>query len=112
VVNVVPTRNPGEVVDTILDDPGSASCRSPAPPGSASCSCARRRTGSCACRLELGGNAPFIVCADADIEKAVDGAMVAKMRNIGQACTAANRFFVERSVATSSPRRSRPGSPT
>ena len=48
--------------------------------------------------MELGGNAPFIVLADADIEKAVDGAMTAKMRNMGEACTAANRFFVHRSV--------------
>lgn len=49
--------------------------------------------------MELGGNAPFIVAFDADIDKAVDGAMVAKMRNMGEACTAANRFFVHRSVA-------------
>ena len=48
--------------------------------------------------MELGGNAPFIVLADADIEKAVDGAMKAKMRNMGEACTAANRFYVHRSV--------------
>ncbi|MBZ4020658.1 NAD-dependent succinate-semialdehyde dehydrogenase [Streptomyces purpurogeneiscleroticus] len=49
--------------------------------------------------MELGGNAPFLVFADADLDKAVDGAMVAKMRNMGEACTAANRFFVHRSVA-------------
>ncbi|MFW0787726.1 NAD-dependent succinate-semialdehyde dehydrogenase [Gordonia sp. CPCC 206044] len=48
--------------------------------------------------MELGGNAPFIVCADADVDRAVDGIMVAKMRNMGQACTAANRIFVHRSV--------------
>ena len=48
--------------------------------------------------MELGGNAPFIVCADADLPRAVDGLMIAKMRNIGQACTAANRVFVHRSV--------------
>ena len=48
--------------------------------------------------MELGGNAPFIVCADADIDRAVDGLMVAKMRNTGQACTAANRIFVHRTV--------------
>ena len=48
--------------------------------------------------MELGGNAPFIVLADADVEKAVDGAMKAKMRNMGEACTAANRFYVHRSV--------------
>ena len=49
--------------------------------------------------MELGGNAPFLVFADADLDKAVDGAMLAKMRNIGEACTAANRFLVHESVA-------------
>ncbi|MBB5643212.1 NAD-dependent succinate-semialdehyde dehydrogenase [Cryobacterium roopkundense] len=49
--------------------------------------------------MELGGNAPFIVCADANIDRAVDGAMMAKLRNMGEACTAANRFLVHRSVA-------------
>jgi succinate-semialdehyde dehydrogenase/glutarate-semialdehyde dehydrogenase len=49
--------------------------------------------------MELGGNAPFLVFADADLEAAVEGAMVAKMRNIGEACTAANRFLVHASVA-------------
>jgi succinate-semialdehyde dehydrogenase/glutarate-semialdehyde dehydrogenase len=49
--------------------------------------------------MELGGNAPFIVFGDADIDDAVDGAMIAKMRNIGEACTAANRFLVADSLA-------------
>lgn len=49
--------------------------------------------------MELGGNAPFIVFEDADIDQAVKGAMGAKMRNIGEACTAANRFLVHESVA-------------
>ena len=49
--------------------------------------------------MELGGNAPFLVFEDADLDKAVDGAMLAKFRNIGQACTAANRFIVHESVA-------------
>jgi succinate-semialdehyde dehydrogenase/glutarate-semialdehyde dehydrogenase len=49
--------------------------------------------------MELGGNAPFIVFDDADLDVAVDGAMTAKMRNMGEACTAANRFFVHRAVA-------------
>ncbi len=49
--------------------------------------------------MELGGNAPFVVFDDADLDKAVDGAMIAKFRNIGQACTAANRFIVHESVA-------------
>ncbi|WP_168581833.1 NAD-dependent succinate-semialdehyde dehydrogenase [Gephyromycinifex aptenodytis] len=49
--------------------------------------------------MELGGNAPFIVFEDADLDAAVEGAMIAKMRNMGEACTAANRLFVHRSVA-------------
>jgi succinate-semialdehyde dehydrogenase/glutarate-semialdehyde dehydrogenase len=49
--------------------------------------------------MELGGNAPFIVFEDADLDAAVDGAMIAKMRNMGEACTAANRFLVHSSVA-------------
>jgi succinate-semialdehyde dehydrogenase/glutarate-semialdehyde dehydrogenase len=49
--------------------------------------------------MELGGNAPFIVFEDADLDAAVDGAVIAKMRNIGEACTAANRFHVADSIA-------------
>ena len=49
--------------------------------------------------MELGGNAPFLVFGDADVDKAVDGAMLAKMRNMGEACTAANRFYVHESLA-------------
>ncbi|MFJ6590883.1 NAD-dependent succinate-semialdehyde dehydrogenase [Streptomyces violaceusniger] len=48
--------------------------------------------------MELGGNAPFVVFPDADIEAAVDGAMIAKLRNNGEACTSANRFYVHREV--------------
>ena len=51
------------------------------------------------CSMELGGNAPFIVFEDADIDAAVEGAMIAKMRNGGEACTAANRFYVHEAVA-------------
>jgi succinate-semialdehyde dehydrogenase/glutarate-semialdehyde dehydrogenase len=49
--------------------------------------------------MELGGNAPFVVFDDADLDKAVEGAMLAKFRNIGEACTAANRFIVHEDVA-------------
>jgi succinate-semialdehyde dehydrogenase/glutarate-semialdehyde dehydrogenase len=55
--------------------------------------------------MELGGNAPFVVFDDADLDKAVEGALLAKFRNIGQACTAANRFIVHRSVADEFARR-------
>ena len=50
--------------------------------------------------MELGGNAPFLVFEDADVDDAVEGAMIAKMRNVGEACTAANRFHVHESIAT------------
>ena len=55
--------------------------------------------------MELGGNAPFVVFDDADLDKAVDGAMLAKFRNIGQACTAANRFIVQATIAEEFARR-------
>ena len=55
--------------------------------------------------MELGGNAPFLVFEDADLDAAVDGAMLAKMRNIGEACTSANRFLVHESVAEEFSRR-------
>ena len=55
--------------------------------------------------MELGGNAPFLVFEDADLDKAVDGAMLAKMRNMGEACTAANRFHVHAAVAEEFSRR-------
>jgi succinate-semialdehyde dehydrogenase/glutarate-semialdehyde dehydrogenase len=55
--------------------------------------------------MELGGNAPFIVFEDADLDTAIEGAMLAKMRNIGEACTAANRFYVHSSLAPEFSRR-------
>ena len=51
------------------------------------------------CSMELGGNAPFIVFDDADLDLAIEGAMIAKMRNGGEACTAANRFYVQKGIA-------------
>ncbi|WP_138417044.1 NAD-dependent succinate-semialdehyde dehydrogenase [Sinomonas gamaensis] len=55
--------------------------------------------------MELGGNAPFIVLADADLDRAVEGAIAAKMRNMGEACTAANRLYVHRDIAEEFSRR-------
>jgi succinate-semialdehyde dehydrogenase / glutarate-semialdehyde dehydrogenase len=55
--------------------------------------------------MELGGNAPFLVFADADLDAAVEGALLAKMRNVGEACTAANRFHVHESIADEFARR-------
>src|SRR5262249_20453597 len=96
--NVVLTDRPQEVVDVALAD---ARVRKLSFTGSTAvgrallAQAARRVVRS---SMELGGNAPFVVCADADIPAAVDGAMLAKMRNGGQACTAANKFLVHADV--------------
>ena len=58
--------------------------------------------------MELGGNAPFVVFEDADIDAAVTGAVLAKLRNSGQSCVAANRFLVHAPSRAPSPRRSPP----
>ncbi|WP_020499055.1 NAD-dependent succinate-semialdehyde dehydrogenase [Sciscionella marina] len=99
VVNVIPTSDPGPVVSALLDD---ARVRKISFTGSTAVG--RRLLAQAADRvlassMELGGNAPFIVCADADLDAALDGAMIAKMRNGGQACTAANRFYVHDDIA-------------
>jgi succinate-semialdehyde dehydrogenase/glutarate-semialdehyde dehydrogenase len=98
VINVVLTDQPQSVVDVALDD---ARVRKLSFTGSTAVG--RHLLAAAAQRvvntsLELGGNAPFIVCADADVKAAVDGAVIAKMRNGGQACTAANKFLVHRDV--------------
>ncbi len=98
-VNVVPTANSGAWFDAATDQ---RAVRMVSFTGSTEVGrvllkrCADRvlKTG-----MELGGNAPFVVFADADLDAAVDGAMTAKMRHSAEACTAANRMFVEASVA-------------
>jgi succinate-semialdehyde dehydrogenase/glutarate-semialdehyde dehydrogenase len=57
------------------------------------------------CSMELGGNAPFVIFEDADLDAAIEGAFIAKMRNGGEACTAANRFYVHEKVAEEFTRR-------
>jgi succinate-semialdehyde dehydrogenase/glutarate-semialdehyde dehydrogenase len=99
VVNVLPTSAPGPAVSAMLGDPRVRKLSF-----TGSTQVGRLLLGQAAqtvtnCSMELGGNAPFIVFEDADIEAAVDGAMVAKMRNGGEACTAANRFYVHEAVA-------------
>ena len=100
VLNVVTTSNAGSVVEPWMD---SGIARKVSFTGSTAVGKLLLEQASrnvMRSSMELGGNAPFIVCADADLDRAVDGAMVAKMRNMGEACTAANRMFVHRSVAT------------
>jgi succinate-semialdehyde dehydrogenase/glutarate-semialdehyde dehydrogenase len=99
VVNVVPTATAGPVVSAMLGDPR---VRKLSFTGSTEVGRVLLRTAAqtvTKCSMELGGNAPFIVFGDADIDAAVDGAYIAKMRNGGEACTAANRFYVHEAVA-------------
>jgi succinate-semialdehyde dehydrogenase/glutarate-semialdehyde dehydrogenase len=98
VVNVLPSRRSGAVVDAMLHDP-----RVRVISFTGSTEVGRKLLHSAAdcvvnTAMELGGNAPFIVCEDADVDAAVGGAMLAKMRNLGEACTAANRFYVHDKV--------------
>jgi succinate-semialdehyde dehydrogenase/glutarate-semialdehyde dehydrogenase len=96
VVNVVTTSQSSEVVGVMLQHPAvrKLSFTGSTSVGKALLAKASERVISCS--MELGGNAPFLVFNDADMDAAVDGAMVAKMRNGGEACTAANRFYVQR----------------
>ena len=99
VLNVLPARRSGAVVSAMLHDPR---VRKLSFTGSTEVGRVLLKEAAdqvINCSMELGGNAPFLVFADADLDAAVDGAMVAKMRNAGEACTAANRFYVEASIA-------------
>jgi len=98
VVQVVTPDPPGEAVQALLESGyvKKLSFTGSTRVGSLLLSQASRQIINCS--MELGGNAPFIVCDDADVDAAVDGAMIAKMRNGGAACTAANRFYVHSSV--------------
>ena len=99
VVNVVPTLDAATVFTTWLQDPRirKVSFTGSTPVGRGLLKQAADRVVNAS--MELGGNAPFIVADDADLEAAVAGAMIAKFRNAGQACTAANRFYVHADVA-------------
>ncbi len=97
-VNVVPTQDPGAWFDAAVDHRATRMVSF-----TGSTATGRLLLRRCADRIlktvmELGGNAPFVVFADADLDTAVEGAMVAKMRHSAETCTAANRFYVESSV--------------
>ncbi|WP_307872538.1 NAD-dependent succinate-semialdehyde dehydrogenase [Paractinoplanes ovalisporus] len=99
VVNVLPSRSSGKVVSAMLHD---SRVRKVSFTGSTEVGrilLAQAADNVVNTSMELGGNAPFLVFADADLDAAIEGAMIAKMRNGGEACTAANRFYVEESVA-------------
>jgi succinate-semialdehyde dehydrogenase/glutarate-semialdehyde dehydrogenase len=105
VVNVITTSHSGAVSEPIIRDPRlrKLSFTGSTPVGVKLLE--QAAGGVLRTSMELGGNAPFLVFDDADLDKAVEGAMAAKFRNIGQACTAANRFLVHRSVAEEFTRR-------
>ena len=99
VVNVLPTAKPGPMTEAVLADPRvrKLSFTGSTEVGRTLLRQAADRVTNCS--MELGGNAPFLVLEDADIDAAVDGAFLAKMRNGGEACTAANRFYAHEKVA-------------
>lgn len=99
VVNVVPSRRSDAVASRLLDDPRvrKVSFTGSTEVGRSLLAHAARTVVNTG--MELGGNAPFLVFGDADLDAAVTGAMVAKLRNGGSACTAANRFIVHESIA-------------
>ncbi|WP_277682224.1 NAD-dependent succinate-semialdehyde dehydrogenase [Saccharomonospora azurea] len=105
VLNVITTSDAGGVMEPVIRD-GRARKLS----FTGSTAVGRLLLEQCADKvlrtsMELGGNAPFLVFDDADLDAAVEGAMQAKMRNIGEACTAANRFYVQRGIADEFARR-------
>ena len=105
VLNVITSRRSGEVIEPLLKDPRTRKLSF-----TGSTEVGRKLIEQSAQQvlrvsMELGGNAPFLVFGDADLDAAVEGALVAKMRNVGEACTAANRFHVHESVAEEFARR-------
>ena len=99
VVNVLPTEHAGKIVNAMLHDPRVRKISFTGSTEVGRILLHEAADNVVNASMELGGNAPFIVFDDADLDAAIDGAMVAKMRNGGEACTAANRFYVQRGIA-------------
>jgi succinate-semialdehyde dehydrogenase/glutarate-semialdehyde dehydrogenase len=99
VLNVVTTSATGDVMEPLIRDPRLRKLTFTGSTEVGRSLVEQSAQGLLRVSMELGGNAPFLVFADADIDAAVDGAMLAKLRNVGEACTAANRFIVHDSVA-------------
>ncbi|MDF1706094.1 MAG: NAD-dependent succinate-semialdehyde dehydrogenase [Aeromicrobium sp.] len=99
VLNVVTTKSTGKVMGPLIADPRLRKLTFTGSTEVGQSLVEQSAKGLLRVSMELGGNAPFLVFDDADVDAAVDGAMLAKMRNIGEACTAANRFIVHASVA-------------
>lgn len=105
VLNVVTTSRSSAVTEPLLRDPRLRKLTFTGSTEVGRTLMAQSAPGLLRLSMELGGNAPFLVFEDADLDAAVEGAVVAKMRNMGEACTAANRFLVQASVADAFARR-------
>jgi succinate-semialdehyde dehydrogenase/glutarate-semialdehyde dehydrogenase len=99
VLNVVTSSSAARVVEPVLGDPRLRKLSFTGSTEVGKALLAAAAQGVVQTSMELGGNAPFLVFEDADLDAAVEGAVIAKMRNIGEACTAANRFHVAEAVA-------------
>ncbi|MFI9485867.1 NAD-dependent succinate-semialdehyde dehydrogenase [Promicromonospora sp. NPDC052451] len=99
VLNVVPTSRSGALSEAVFADPRLRKVSFTGSTEVGRTLLRQAADGVLRTSMELGGNAPFVVFEDADLDRAVEGAMLAKFRNTGQACTAANRFIVHGSVA-------------
>lgn len=98
VVNVLTTKQPAAITNALLADPRVRKLSFTGSTGVGRTLLAEAAKSVVSCSMELGGNAPFLVFDDADLQAALDGAMIAKMRNAGEACTAANRFYVQSGI--------------
>ena len=98
VLSVLPTNSPGPVTEALIDDGRLRKLTFTGSTGVGKALVKQSADKLLRTSMELGGNAPFVVFDDADVDAAVDGAILAKMRNGGEACTAANRFHVANSV--------------
>ncbi|HXB14917.1 MAG TPA: NAD-dependent succinate-semialdehyde dehydrogenase [Solirubrobacteraceae bacterium] len=105
VLNVITAKHSGEVIEPLLKDPRTRKLSFTGSTEVGRMLIEQSADQILRTSMELGGNAPFLVFEDADLDAAVDGAMLAKMRNVGEACTAANRFHVHESIADEFSRR-------
>jgi succinate-semialdehyde dehydrogenase / glutarate-semialdehyde dehydrogenase len=105
VLNVITAHHSGAVIEPLLKDPRTRKLSFTGSTEVGRTLIAQSAEQILRVSMELGGNAPFIVFEDADLDAAVDGALTAKLRNVGEACTAANRFHVHESIAQEFARR-------
>jgi succinate-semialdehyde dehydrogenase/glutarate-semialdehyde dehydrogenase len=105
VLNIVTTSHAGQVTDPLFDDPRLRKLSFTGSTEVGRALSKRAMDGMLRVSMELGGNAPLIVFDDADLELAVDQAMMAKLRNMGEACTSANRMYVQAGVVEEFSRR-------